>query len=135
MKEKEKYRDHRTKLTKSQNKVETYVALNRQNTVATYLTTLFDTKLRRTLTKYRLREHNLAVEVGRHRKTWLPRDERLCSYCDQGTVETELHFITHCNQYQSLRDQYFAKIINIFQEFLYLSDLEILSTGREGGLL
>ena len=81
MKEKEKYRDHWAKLTKSQNNVSCKhnVSLNRQYTVATYLTTLFDTKLRRTLTKYRPSEHNLAVEVGRHRQTWLPREERLCS--------------------------------------------------------
>ena len=33
----------------------------------------------------------------------------------------EQHFLTHCNQYQSITDQYFAKIIKIFPEFLYLS--------------
>ena len=123
MKEKEKYRDYWTELTKSHNKMETYVTLNREYTAATYLTTVSDRKLRRTLTKYRLSEHNLAVEEGRHRQTWLPREVRLCSYCDQGTVETELHFLIHCNQYQSFRDQYFAKIIKIF---LYLSDWERL---------
>ena len=69
--------------------METYVALNRQYTVATDLTTASDTKLRRTLIKYRLSEHNMAVEVGRHRQTWLSREERLCSYCDQGTVERD----------------------------------------------
>ena len=84
--------------------METYVTLNRQYAVATYLT-----RLRRTLIKCRLSEHNLAIEVCWHRQTWLPREERLCSYCDQATVETELHFLTHCNQDQSLRDQYFAR--------------------------
>ena len=63
----ENYRKYWTELTKSQNKKETYVALNRQYSVATYLTTVSVTKLRRTLTKYRLSEHNLAVDVGRHR--------------------------------------------------------------------
>ena len=58
--------------------METYVALNRQYTVAIYLTTVSDTKLRRTLTKYRLSEHNPAVDIGWHRQTWLPREERFC---------------------------------------------------------
>ena len=127
MKEKEKYRDHWAKLTKSQNKLETYVSLNRQYTVANYLTTVSDKKMRKTLTKYRLSEHNLAVEVGRHRQTWLPREERLCSFCNQGTVETELHFLIYCNHNQSLRDYYFDKITQIFPEFHHLNDLDRLS--------
>ena len=67
MKEKEIYIGYWTELIESQSKMETYASLNRQYTVAAYLTTVSDTKLRRTLTKYRLSEHNLAVEVGRHR--------------------------------------------------------------------
>ena len=47
--------------------METYVTPNREYTLVTYLATVSDTKLRRTLTKYRLSEHNLAVELGRHR--------------------------------------------------------------------
>ena len=47
MKEKEKYRDPWAKLTKSQNKLEKYVSLNRQYTVANYLTTVSDKKLRK----------------------------------------------------------------------------------------
>ena len=121
-----------TEIIESQSKMETYVALNRQYTVAVYLTKVSDTKLRRTLTKYRLTELNLAVEVGLHRQTWLPRKERLCSYWDQGTVETELHFLTHCNQYESLRDKYFAKI-KIFPDFLYLSEPERLLVLLERG--
>src|SRR4029434_666424 len=83
---------------------------------------------RTTLTKYRLSEHSLAIEVGRHRQTWLPKENRLCPHCEQGPVETELHFLTQCTKYQSLRDQYFAKIIKMCPEFLYLSDLERLPT-------
>ena len=38
---------------------------------------------------YRLREHSLAIEIGLHRQTWLPKEERLCSQCQQREVETE----------------------------------------------
>ena len=110
------YIDYWTELIQYQNKMETYVALNSQYTVAAYLTTVSDTKLRRTLTKYRLSDHNLAVEVGQHRQTWLPREERLCSHCDQGGVETELHFLIYCSQYEGLRDQYLAKIIKKYSQ-------------------
>ena len=58
-----------------------YLALNRQYTVAQYLTMVTDQNLRKTLTKYRLSEHSLAIEKGRHRKTCLPVEERLCNHC------------------------------------------------------
>lgn len=54
--------------------METYVALNRQ-----WQPTLSDTKLRRMLTKYRLSQHNLAVEVGQYKQAWPLQEGRLCS--------------------------------------------------------
>ena len=73
------------------------------------MSTVTDNKMRKTLTMYRLSEHSLAVEKGRHRQTWLPREDRLCSHCGQGVVETELHFLTACDKYKHIRDEYFPK--------------------------
>ena len=49
-----------------------YLILNRNYELADYLLSVIDVKQRQILTKYRLSDHNLAVETGRHRKTWLP---------------------------------------------------------------
>ncbi len=54
--------------TKNQHKLECYSALNREYTTASYLSTVSDVKLRKTLTMYRLSEHSLAVETGRRRR-------------------------------------------------------------------
>ena len=62
--------------------------------------------LRKTLTKYRLSEHSLAIEKGRHRKTWLPVDERLCNHCTTAEPETELHFMRK-NTQKAIRECYF----------------------------
>ena len=51
----------------TQRKLECYLALNREYTVAEYLTTVADPKLRKASTMYRLSEHGLATEKGRHR--------------------------------------------------------------------
>src|SRR4029434_1751793 len=48
----------------------------------------------------------VAIEVGRHRQAWLPKGNRLCPHCDQGTVETELHYLTQCTQYEDIRSNY-----------------------------
>ena len=95
-KAKENYINYWTCTTQTQNKLQCYLALNRQYTVANYLTAVTDPKLRKTLTMYRLSDHSLAVETGRHRQTWLPREERLCQLCPQRQVETEQHFLLHC---------------------------------------
>ena len=71
-----------------------YLALNRQYTVANYLTMVTDQNLE----KYRLSEHSLAIEKGRHRKTWLPVEERLCNHCT--TAEPE----TFCISWQNVKN-------------------------------
>ena len=121
-KQKENYIDYWKDITKSQSKLECYLALNRQYTVADYLTTVVDQKLRKSLTMYRLSEHNLAIETGRHRQTWLPREERFCQLCSKGELETELHFLLHCEKYTEIRETFFPKIKDKCPEFDSLSE-------------
>ena len=85
------------------------MALNREYTVAEYLTTMTDRKLRKSLTIHRLK-HSLAVEKGRQRQTWLSREDRLCAHCPHNEVETELHFVTSCQMYDHISDTYFPQI-------------------------
>ena len=49
------------------------MALNREYTVAEYLTTVTDPNLRKALTMYRLSEHSLAIEKGREVDTYFPQ--------------------------------------------------------------
>src|SRR4029434_442695 len=79
---KQNYISHWKTQTKTQSKMQFYLALNRNYTLAPYLTLVTDKNLRTTLTKYRLSEHSLAIEVGRHRQTWLPKENRLCPHCE-----------------------------------------------------
>ncbi len=87
-KEKEKYVTYWNDVTQSQHKLETYVTLNKQYTEASTVT---DQNLR---TMDRLSDHSLEIEKGRHRHTWLQTDDRLCCHCNEGAVQTELHFLT-----------------------------------------
>ena len=103
-----------------------YLALNRQYTVADYLSTVTDQQLKQTLTKYRLSEHSLAIEIGRHRKIRLPPEERLCCHCTTREPETELHFLTKCEKYEQIRQTHFPKLEAIQKGFLNLVDIEKL---------
>ena len=55
--------------TKNQSKMECYLSLKREYKLAEYLNTVNDLKLRKALTRYRLSDHSLAIEKGRHRQT------------------------------------------------------------------
>ena len=104
------------RINKKLSKLECYLVLNREYTVAEYLTTVTDPNVRKALTMYRLSEHSLAIEKGRRRQTWLSREDRLCAHCPQNEVETELHFLTSCQMYDHIRDTYFTQITQIHKE-------------------
>merc|ERR1712082_560463 len=95
-------------------------------TMANYLTTTTDPKLRKPLTKYRIGDHSLAIETGRHRQTWIPREDRWCSSCPQGEVETELHFLLHCNKYKEIRASFSSKVNQKYKEFETITDTSAL---------
>ena len=44
---------------------------------------------------------NMRVETGQYRN--IPRDLRLCTHCDLGAVEDEIHFVTECSLYDDNR--------------------------------
>ena len=109
-------------ITKTQSKLDCYLALNREYTLADYLTTISDQKLRKSLTMYRLSDHSLAIEKGRHRHTWLPREERLCQQCSTNEVETEVHFLLRCEKYTDIRERFLPKNRQKCPEFDALSE-------------
>ena len=49
--------------------------------------------------------HDLGVELGRwkHRAA---RKDRICTYCDEGCLDDELHMISECPAMQVVREQY-----------------------------
>ncbi len=95
--------------------------------LAPYLSIIKGYGQRKLLTKYRLSEHSLCVETGRHKQSWRPRELRLCSHCTDGLIEDELHFLTECSKYKHIRDAYFKQIALVSPEFQQTSNTEKLS--------
>ena len=73
-----------------------------------YLTDVKNRKLRVIFTKYRLSDHCLMIEKGRHKRSSVPREECFCSFCPS-TVENEIHFLTQCSAYKN-RNELFNMI-------------------------
>ncbi len=95
--------------------------------LAPYLSIIKGYGQRKLLTKYRLSEHSLCVEMGRHKQSWRPRELRLCSHCTDRLIEDELHFLTECSKYKHIRDAYFKQIALVSPEFQQTSNTEKLS--------
>ena len=52
----------------------------------------------------------LKVETGRYRNT--PLENRLCTYCDKGEIEDEVHFLNNCDLYTDLRTELLHEPMN-----------------------
>jgi len=65
--------------------------------------------MRRFLTKFRLSDHNLEIELGRRKKPRIEEKNRLCTKCNKNEVENEVHFILDCDLYKEERKSLFKE--------------------------
>lgn len=106
------------------NKLSCFHKIKTNYELAPYLTEIKEYKQRKLMASYRVSDHSLAIETGRHRQTWLPREERLCAQCNGGAVEDECHFLTECSKYTSLRNNFFEQFEQIIPQFQTLNNEE-----------
>ena len=74
-------------ISKVTGKLRTYGFLKKEIGMEKYLTTIKNPTIRKTMTKFRLSNHRLRIEVGRHQNT--PKELRLCKLCSN-LVESEI---------------------------------------------
>jgi hypothetical protein len=91
------------------NKIYLYKFLKQNENEMEYYLSHPDRNVRLILTKFRLSEHKLLIEIGRNLK--IPRDQRLCAICN--VLEDEFHFFIECKRNINNRNilyQYFKNI-------------------------
>ena len=81
-------------------------------------------ELRKIISKIRCSDHPLEIEKGRHRN--IPRGERICKTCTEGSIEDEEHFLMKCKTYQPLRVKHNIKADNV-NDFLSAENQENLA--------
>ena len=83
------------------------------------------------ITKFRLSNHRLMIEVGRHNNT--PRERRFCPFCSHA-IENECHFMFTCPTYNHLRARLLKPITDNIYNFQHLphnSRMQILLSSIE----
>ena len=74
-------------------KARTYRTFKERVTPEDYLVSIRNRKSRVAMTKFRLSDHNLMIEKGRH--SGMAEEKRFCPFCED-TVESECHFLLVC---------------------------------------
>ena len=98
-----------------------------------YIVNLKPRKLLMYLARFRTSNHNLEIEIGRHRDKLL--SERLCKFCEKMgdiVIEDELHFLLSCEMYSELRKTLLPCIaqhkvnFDLFIELMSTTDVHIV---------
>ena len=75
---------------KPDSKLRTYAIFKKEKGQEKYLTEIKNKPLRKQVTRFRLSNHSLMIETGRHRN--IPKEQRNCPFCED-QVENEVHFL------------------------------------------
>ena len=103
---------------------------------SSYVDTLRNTQIRKDFMKFCISNHNLCIEVGRHCKPKVPREERLCKVCVQNEIEDEIHLLFHYTKYEYIHNQFIAKqaqILNLtsFDNYKKIIMLYLFTTSNK----
>ena len=94
-------------------KMRTYRLFKCKFSMEPYLLMITDFKIRRQLCRFRLSNHKLHIEKGRHTKPKTPVESRLCTLCKTDQIEDEFHFLCVCSKYDDLREEFFKRITSL----------------------
>merc|ERR1712240_795106 len=79
-------------ISEDSSKLRTYATFKTETGYEKYLVNVRNFSIRSHVTKFRLSNHRLAIETGRHTTPKTPKEERFCQFCP-GKVEDEYHFL------------------------------------------
>ena len=69
-------------------------------------------RVRRLITKFRVSNHRLEIEIGRYTQPKTPLEDRICKNCDLNKIEDEYHCIIECPYMEEKRTSFFSEIFD-----------------------
>ena len=84
-------------------KLRTYAKFKNNLKMEPYLTSKLSRNNKILISKFRIGNHKLRIETGRHSKPKIPIQDRKCIKCN--ILEDELHFLVDCEIYSEIRDK------------------------------
>ena len=116
----------RENLIREDGKLRTYLKIKTNFGYEKYLDILNDFFNRKSLTRFRISNHKLKIELGRYTKPYTPLDQRICEKCDLNKIDDETHFFSDCSNFVKSRQDLFNKIKQCNDNFDNLSSFNKL---------
>ena len=110
-----------SEIQKDSSKLRTYSILKTQIGFEDYLNQIQSIPNRTSLTKFRLSNHSLMIETGRHQH--IEKNLRFCPFCPRN-IEDEFHFLLECQVFRTLRNELFAEAKKKDENFLQMEKSE-----------
>ena len=101
---------HQLKLINTNRKLNFYVSFRKDTRKNGCLDVINNPHHRIAINKFRLGNHKLRIEIGRHTIPKTPINLRICFFCHSNEVENETHFLFSCQLHDSLRLKFFNDI-------------------------
>ena len=104
-----------------QPKLRTYRNIKKDMRIEPYLNLGLPKSVYCYIARFRLSSHNLSIELGRHKRPFVPAEERLCDKCTLNVVGDELHCLMICPRWVDIRRLLIKTACNEIPNFLILS--------------
>ena len=104
------------------NKMRTYRLYKDSLNAESYVCRVKYRDQRRIMSKIRSGSLPLHIETGRYTRPYTPLEDRLCTYCESGSIEDEMHFLLHCSFYDDLRYELYESAFTIESNFYTFCD-------------
>ena len=109
-------------IKKESSKLRTYSIVKMEAGEEPYLRFVKNVKDRISMSKFRLSNHKLMIEKGRHLN--IERIDRKCPFCP--AVEDETHFLLHCGTFSVMRESLLNSVMGTLNENLNRNDDKIM---------
>ena len=100
---KNKYIDFWKKKVESSTKLDFYRKFKYEHKAEDYLDIIPTINGKRDYTRFRTSNHKLTIQTLRYKRPVVPREQRLCEFCNQNEIEDEYHMTFFCKIYADLR--------------------------------
>ena len=107
-----------TEINKESSKLRTYSTVKKEAGEEPYLRFVKNVKDRISMSKFRLSNHKLMIEKGRHLN--IAKPDRKCPFCPN--VEDEAHFLLHCQTFSVLRENLVNTVVQTLNEEINRND-------------
>ena len=84
-------------------KLRTYKTFKNDIRIEPYLNYTLPKSVYCNIARFRLSSHNLNIELGRHKRPYVPADERICEKCNLNQVEDEFHCLMRRKKWNDIR--------------------------------